>query len=156
MITIKSTFIKPTLIRLEKDSEEIRNPNWTVGVTVDKTHTHTDIIYIEYVSLWGKYFCKLYFVCYIFCMVVSQVLRPHSLLTNLVIDYEIAGGSRGDTYLGVPIPQESCDDAFLYLADTTSAALIVYDVRNDEAWRVFHPNMLPHPDHCFHMVSIHN
>ena len=86
-------------------------------------------------------------------MVLPQVLRPNTLLTNLAIDYEVVGGSRGDTYFGIPIPQESCDDAFLYMTDTTNAGIVVYDIRNDEAWRVFHPNMLPHPDHCTYHVS---
>ncbi|KAJ9577613.1 hypothetical protein L9F63_005800 [Diploptera punctata] len=86
----------------------------------------------------------------------KDVVRPNTLLTNLVIDYEIVGGSRGDTYFGVPIPQESCDDAFLYMTDTANAGIVVYDIRNDQSWRVFHPSMLPHPDYCTYHIAGEN
>ena len=87
-----------------------------------------------------------------------QVLRPHSLLTNLIIDYELVGtGAGGAIYHGSkPQRQQTCDDAFVYISDSASAAIVVYDVRNDAAWRVFHPSMLPHPDYSTYTVSINN
>jgi hypothetical protein len=87
-----------------------------------------------------------------------QVLRPNSLLTNLVIDYEIvgSGGEDGIFYGFLNQKQQSCDDIFVYLTDTANAGIVVYDVRNDAAWRVFHPTMLPHPDHSKYYVSTNN
>lgn len=87
---------------------------------------------------------------------LSQVLRPNSLFTNLVIDYEISGAGRGDgSYYGFQHQtQQTCDDAFLYISDTASAAIVVYDLRRDAAWRIFHPTMLPHPDHSTYYVSL--
>jgi hypothetical protein len=87
-----------------------------------------------------------------------QVLRPHSLLTNLIIDYEIVGtGGGGPNYYGSnPQRQQTCDDAFVYISDSASAAVLVYDVLNDAAWRVFHPSMLPHPDHSTYTVSMNS
>jgi hypothetical protein len=85
----------------------------------------------------------------------SQVLRPNSLLTNLVIDYEIVGAREGDnSFYGFQQQkqQQGCDDIFVYMTDTASAAIVVYDVRNDAAWRIFHPTMLPHPDHSTYYV----
>ena len=78
------------------------------------------------------------------------------MLTNLVMDYEIVGtGAGGANYYGSnPQRQQTCDDAFVYITDTAGAAIVVYDVRNDAAWRVFHPSMLPHPDFSTFTVSI--
>ncbi|KAJ4444325.1 hypothetical protein ANN_06117 [Periplaneta americana] len=88
-----------------------------------------------------------------------EVLRPNSLLTNLVIDYEITGTGAGPT-LGAgnfygfhQQPQQTCDDAFLYMTDTANAGIVVYDIKNDAAWRVFHPYMLPHPEHCTYNIA---
>jgi hypothetical protein len=79
-------------------------------------------------------------------------------LTNIIIDYEIVGtGGGGGSYYGSnPQRQQTCDDVFLYVSDSTSAALVVYDVRNDAAWRVFHPTMLPHPDYSTYSVSMND
>lgn len=86
------------------------------------------------------------------------MLRPHSLLTNLIIDYEIVGaGERGAIYHGSKLQrQQTCDDAFVYISDSASAAILVYDVRNDTTWRVFHPTMLPHPDYSTYTVSMNS
>ncbi|PSN37919.1 hypothetical protein C0J52_12242 [Blattella germanica] len=85
----------------------------------------------------------------------KEVLRPNTLLTNLVIDYEVVGGipDRGSLggFYGFQIPRQTCDDAFLYMTDTANAGIVVYDVRKDSAWRVFHPYMIPHPEHCTHI-----
>jgi hypothetical protein len=87
-----------------------------------------------------------------------QVLRPHSLLTNLIIDYEAVGtGAGGAIYHGFkPQRQQTCDDAFVYISDSASAAIVVYDIRTDAAWRVFHPSMLPHPDYSTYTVSMNS
>ncbi|PNF23198.1 hypothetical protein B7P43_G02723 [Cryptotermes secundus] len=84
-----------------------------------------------------------------------EVIRPNSLLTNLEIDYEIVGaqGEENIFYGFQNQKQQSCDDVFLYITDTANAGIIVYDVRNDAAWRVFHPTMLPHPDHSTYYVA---
>ena len=79
-------------------------------------------------------------------------------MTNLLIDYEIVGtGGGGASYHGSkPQRQQTCDDAFVYVSDSASAAIVVYDVRNDAAWRIFHPSMLPHPDYSTYTVSINS
>ncbi|CAG9857969.1 unnamed protein product [Phyllotreta striolata] len=59
------------------------------------------------------------------------VLRPSSLLTNLVVDESIQG---------------RCDSAFVYMSDTAAPGLVVYDGRRDEAWRFVHPSMFPDPN----------
>nr|CAD7451909.1 unnamed protein product [Timema tahoe] len=50
-------------------------------------------------------------------------LRLNSLLTNLVIDYQDG---------------QSCDDALIYISDTASPGIVVYDARRDVSWRVTH------------------
>jgi hypothetical protein len=76
-------------------------------------------------------------------------------LTNLVIDYEVVGrGRRDGGFYGLQQQaQQSCDDVFVYITDTTNSGIVVYDVRGDAAWRVFHPSMLPHPDYSTYNVS---
>lgn len=66
-------------------------------------------------------------------------MRQNTLLTNLVID-DISGYG-------------SCDDSFIYLADTAAPGLVVYDARKDVAWRVTHPSMYPDPDFSTYNVS---
>lgn len=68
----------------------------------------------------------------------QAVLRLNSLLTNFVID---------DVHHGAPTTPGSCDNAFVYLSDTTAPGLVVYDVQRDSAWRISHPSMFPSPDH---------
>ncbi|XP_044759116.1 major royal jelly protein 1-like [Coccinella septempunctata] len=60
-----------------------------------------------------------------------QVLRPNSLLTNLVIDESLQG---------------ACDKAFVYISDTASPGIVVYNSAQDTAWRLIHPTMYPDPD----------
>ncbi|KAK5640863.1 hypothetical protein RI129_009410 [Pyrocoelia pectoralis] len=60
-----------------------------------------------------------------------EVLRPSTLLTNLVIDESVQG---------------TCDSAFVYISDTVAPGIIVYDSLTDRAWRVTHPSMFPDPD----------
>lgn len=60
-----------------------------------------------------------------------QVLRPNSLLTNLIIDESVQG---------------TCDSAFVYISDTVAPGMVVYDSLSDTAWRVMHPSMFPDPD----------
>nr|CAD7404767.1 unnamed protein product [Timema cristinae] len=66
-------------------------------------------------------------------------LRLNSLLTNLVIDYQ--GG-------------QSCDDALIYISDTASPGIVVYDARRDVSWRVTHTSMWPSPDHATYELGI--
>ncbi|XP_049854825.1 protein yellow-like [Schistocerca gregaria] len=68
----------------------------------------------------------------------QDVLRPSSLLTNLVIDDE---GSR------------SCDDVFVYMSDSAAPGLVVYDAGRDSAWRVSQSYMWPHPDRSAFQVA---
>ncbi|XP_018570738.1 protein yellow-like [Anoplophora glabripennis] len=60
-----------------------------------------------------------------------EVLRPSSLLTNLIIDEDVQG---------------RCDSAFVYMSDTASPGLVVYDGLKDQAWRIMHPAFFPDPD----------
>nr|CAD7196799.1 unnamed protein product [Timema douglasi] len=64
-------------------------------------------------------------------------LRLNSLLTNLVIDYQ--GG-------------QSCDDALIYISDTASPGIVVYDARRDVSWRLTHTSMWPSPDHATYEI----
>ncbi|XP_039289949.1 protein yellow [Nilaparvata lugens] len=68
----------------------------------------------------------------------QEVLRRNSLLTNFVLDDQNDDGAGG--YGG-------CDNVFVYMADTTNPAVVVYDSRRDSAWRLSHPLMFPDPDH---------
>ncbi|KAF5288322.1 hypothetical protein FQR65_LT12056 [Abscondita terminalis] len=60
-----------------------------------------------------------------------EVLRPSTLLTNLVIDESVQG---------------TCDSAFVYITDTVAPGIIVYDSLSERAWRAMHPTMFPDPD----------
>lgn len=60
-----------------------------------------------------------------------EVLRPNSLLANLIIDESVQG---------------PCDSAMVYIADTAAPGMIVYDSSKDSAWRFMHPSMFPDPD----------
>ncbi|KAJ8942945.1 hypothetical protein NQ314_009857 [Rhamnusium bicolor] len=60
-----------------------------------------------------------------------DVLRPASLLTNLIIDEHVQG---------------RCDSAFIYISDTAAPGLVVYDGLKDQAWRLIHPTFFPDPD----------
>ncbi|KAF9424041.1 hypothetical protein HW555_000750 [Spodoptera exigua] len=66
-----------------------------------------------------------------------ELLRPSSLLTNLVLDDTRSSNSR--------LPA-SCDHLFAYISDTVAPGIIVYDGRRDNAWRVTHASMYPDPD----------
>ncbi|KAI4502100.1 hypothetical protein M0802_002782 [Mischocyttarus mexicanus] len=50
-----------------------------------------------------------------------EVLRPNSLLTNLIID---------DT------KSTSCDDVFIYISDTAGPGLQIFDGANNTSWRI--------------------
>lgn len=67
-----------------------------------------------------------------------EVLRPASLLTNLVIDETLQG---------------ACDDALVYMTDTAAPGLVVYDSAKDRTWRVMHPTMFPDPDFSDYTVD---
>ncbi|XP_066258336.1 dopaminechrome tautomerase [Euwallacea similis] len=67
-----------------------------------------------------------------------EVLRPASLLANLIIDESVQG---------------SCDSAFLYLADTAAPSIIVYDALRDRTWRVTHPSMFPDPNFATYSIQ---
>ncbi|KAL3274487.1 hypothetical protein HHI36_015870 [Cryptolaemus montrouzieri] len=67
-----------------------------------------------------------------------QVLRPNSLLTNLVIDESVQG---------------SCDSAFAYISDTASPGLVIYNSMQDTAWRLIHPSMYPDPNFSDHTIA---
>ncbi|KAL1452806.1 hypothetical protein WDU94_007001 [Cyamophila willieti] len=67
----------------------------------------------------------------------SEVLRLNTLFTNIVLDdlNEDAAGGYGN-----------CDNIFAYISDSTNPGVLVYDSRNDRAWRLSHPAMFPDPD----------
>ncbi|XP_068631547.1 dopaminechrome tautomerase [Battus philenor] len=66
-----------------------------------------------------------------------ELLRPSSLLTNLVLD---------DTRSPNPHLSATCDNIFAYISDTVTPGIIVYDSRRDNAWRVTHASMYPDPN----------
>lgn len=66
-----------------------------------------------------------------------NVLRPNSLLTNLILDES----------------GFSCDDTAVYITDTANPGLVVYDSRKDAAWRFTHPSMWPEPDRSSYTVG---
>lgn len=66
-----------------------------------------------------------------------EVLRPNTLLTNLVLDDQNDDGAQG---------YGSCDNIFVYMSDTTNPGLVVYDARRDAAWRIGNPSFFPEPD----------
>ncbi|XP_063618525.1 protein yellow [Cydia splendana] len=65
-----------------------------------------------------------------------ELLRPSSLLTNLVLDE-----TRSSARLA-----SNCDNIFAYISDTVAPGIIVYDGHRDNAWRVTHASMYPDPD----------
>nr|ADX87355.1 yellow-e [Heliconius numata] len=66
-----------------------------------------------------------------------ELLRPSSLLTNIVLDDSRSSASRHSS---------TCDSLFAYISDTVAPGIIVYDGRRDNAWRVTHASMYPDPD----------
>ncbi|XP_071554033.1 dopaminechrome tautomerase [Temnothorax nylanderi] len=60
-----------------------------------------------------------------------EVLRPDSLLTNVVID---------------EVSAKTCDDVFLYMTDTLGPGILIFDGARDRSWRVVHASMFPNPD----------
>ncbi|XP_017778768.1 PREDICTED: protein yellow-like [Nicrophorus vespilloides] len=61
----------------------------------------------------------------------KEVLRPASLMTNLVIDESVNG---------------KCDSALVYMSDTAAPGVVVYDSSKDNIWRFMHPSMFPDPN----------
>uniref|UniRef100_A0A8D8M2Z7 Protein yellow n=1 Tax=Cacopsylla melanoneura TaxID=428564 RepID=A0A8D8M2Z7_9HEMI len=74
----------------------------------------------------------------------SEVLRLNTLFTNIVLDdlNEDAAGGYGN-----------CDNIFAYISDSTNPGILVYDSRNDRAWRLSHPAMFPDPDFGTYSVA---
>ncbi|XP_001948479.1 protein yellow [Acyrthosiphon pisum] len=70
----------------------------------------------------------------------AEILRPNTLLTNLVIDDQVEVAHLQDGFLG------DCDNVFVYMTDSTNPGILVYDARRDTAWRLSHPYMFPDPD----------
>ncbi|KAG5877670.1 hypothetical protein JTB14_013915 [Gonioctena quinquepunctata] len=62
----------------------------------------------------------------------EDVLRPVSVMTNLIIDESVQG---------------RCDSAFIYMSDTVAAGLVVHDGATDKSWRFSDPSMFPNPDY---------
>ncbi len=60
----------------------------------------------------------------------KDLLKENTFLANIIAD----------------VSKDRCDDAFAYVADLGSNALIVYSLLNDESWRVTH--------HFFHFDPI--
>ncbi|XP_026683472.1 protein yellow [Diaphorina citri] len=73
-----------------------------------------------------------------------EVLRLNTLLTNIILDdlNEDAAGGYGN-----------CDNIFAYMSDSTNPGILVYDSRNDRAWRLSHPAMFPDPDFGTYSVA---
>uniref|UniRef100_A0A0A1XS81 Protein yellow n=1 Tax=Zeugodacus cucurbitae TaxID=28588 RepID=A0A0A1XS81_ZEUCU len=71
----------------------------------------------------------------------NDVLRNQSILVNLIVDETTSTSG-------------TCDDVFVYIADTVRPAIIVYDGARDMVWRLSHPAMWPDPD--FGLIQILN
>ncbi|KAG7211984.1 hypothetical protein KM043_011182 [Ampulex compressa] len=67
-----------------------------------------------------------------------EVLRPNSLMTNLVID---------------DVSAKTCDDVFIYMTDTAGPGILVLDGATDRSWRVLHSSMFPHPDFSTYRIG---
>ncbi|XP_076684599.1 dopaminechrome tautomerase isoform X2 [Andrena cerasifolii] len=67
-----------------------------------------------------------------------EVLRPNTLLTNLLID---------------DVSATTCDDVFVYISDTAGPGLLVFDGARDRSWRVVHASMYPHPDFSTYRIG---
>ncbi|CAH0564438.1 unnamed protein product [Brassicogethes aeneus] len=68
----------------------------------------------------------------------DNVLRPASLLTNIVIDESIRG---------------ACDNSYAYITDTAAPGLIVLDTLQGNTWRFIHSSMFPDPDYSDYTVA---
>lgn len=90
--------------------------------------------------------CDCYFLQVRSVTFPSDVLRPNSLLSGLVLDDQNDDGTGA---LG-----GDCENVFVYLSDTTNPGLIVYDAARDSAWRIQNPAMFPDPDFGTYTVSI--
>ncbi|XP_034181033.2 dopaminechrome tautomerase [Osmia lignaria lignaria] len=67
-----------------------------------------------------------------------EVLRPNTLLTNLIID---------------DVSATTCDDVFIYMSDTVGPGILVFDGATDRSWRVMHASMYPHPDYSMYRIG---
>ncbi|XP_076287424.1 dopaminechrome tautomerase [Lasioglossum baleicum] len=67
-----------------------------------------------------------------------EVLRPNTLLTNLIIDDASA---------------TTCDNVFLYISDTAGPGMVVFDVAAERSWRVVHASMYPDPDFSTYRIG---
>ncbi|KAL6263208.1 hypothetical protein P5V15_006008 [Pogonomyrmex californicus] len=67
-----------------------------------------------------------------------EVLRPDSLLTNIVID---------------EVSAKTCDDVFVYMTDTLGPGILIFDGARDRSWRVVHASMFPNPDYASYKIG---
>ncbi|KAG5308174.1 YELL protein, partial [Acromyrmex insinuator] len=67
-----------------------------------------------------------------------EVLRPDSLLTNVVVD---------------EVSAKTCDDVFLYMTDTLGPGILIFDGATDRSWRVIHSSMFPNPDQAMYTIG---
>ncbi|XP_078041837.1 dopaminechrome tautomerase [Augochlora pura] len=67
-----------------------------------------------------------------------EVLRPNSLLTNLIIDDTSA---------------TTCDDVFAYISDTAGPGLVVFDSGRERSWRLTHASMYPDPNFSMYRIG---
>lgn len=56
-------------------------------------------------------------------VIQSKHLECDAVFTNIVVD----------------VPDGRCNEAFAYIADPSSGALLVYNYRTDDSWRISHP-----------------
>ncbi|KAM7363839.1 L-dopachrome tautomerase yellow-e2 [Cochliomyia hominivorax] len=52
-----------------------------------------------------------------------------------------------------PPPYGTCSKAFVYMADATGTSLIVYDVVNNDSWRIENRYTFPDPDFSRHTIA---
>ncbi|GJQ83891.1 putative melanin biosynthetic process [Trypoxylus dichotomus] len=66
----------------------------------------------------------------------DQLLEPRSILVTPIIDI-----------------RENCTDAYVYVADCQTFSIIVYDVKNDHAWRASDKTMYPYPNYGTYKIE---
>ena len=84
------------------------------------------------------------------CLVSSRIKIPnyHSSIyvaATLEIPNKVLGTDSLLVTIAVDNRDAFCSDTFLYIADVTSFKLVVYDVKNRDAWRVGSDYFYPFP-----------
>lgn len=69
--------------------------------------------------------------------ILQPITRPDSSLTNLIVD----------------VSANCCHDAYAYINDLSAYGLLVYSLRQNDAWRIRHPYFYPDPLSCDYNIG---